>query len=148
MGYYLLLRTGTLSWEDIENKADYEAGGMGISYAPKDSTIPLDARGLTPQMSPTVKDKADSTTKAAIAKGTIVITDKKNQGQDISTLNRDTESSLNLACSSFYSTQKKASQTSVKPFCMEKSIPHQAVCPALTLTPGRYALYFPFSSAL
>ena len=32
------LRTGTLSWEDVENKADYKAGGMGISYAPKDST--------------------------------------------------------------------------------------------------------------
>jgi len=89
------LRTGTLSWEDVENKADYKAGGMGISYAPKDSTIPLNAHGLTPQMSPTVKDKTDSTTKAAIAKATIVIMDKKNQGQDISTLNRDTESSLN-----------------------------------------------------
>lgn len=72
MGYYLLLRTGTLSWEDVENKADYKAGGVGISYAPKDSTIPLNARGLTPQMSPTVKDKADSSTKAAISKGTIV----------------------------------------------------------------------------
>ena len=89
------LRTGTLSWEDVENKADYKAGGMGISYVPKDSTIPLNAHGLTPQMSPTVKDKTDSTTKAAIAKGTIVIAEKKNQGQDISTLNRDTENSLN-----------------------------------------------------
>ena len=89
------LRTGTLSWEDVENKADYKSGGMGISYAPKDSTTPLNARGLTPQMSPTVKDKAGSNTKAAIAKGTIVITDKKNQRQDISTMIRDTENSLN-----------------------------------------------------
>lgn len=32
------LRTGTLSWEDVENKAGYKAGGMGISYVPKDST--------------------------------------------------------------------------------------------------------------
>lgn len=29
------LRTGTLSWEDIENKADYKSGGSGISYMAK-----------------------------------------------------------------------------------------------------------------
>lgn len=29
------LRTGALSWEDIENKADYTSGGSGISYMAK-----------------------------------------------------------------------------------------------------------------
>ena len=29
------LRTGTLSWEDIENKADYKSGGSGIFYTAK-----------------------------------------------------------------------------------------------------------------
>lgn len=29
------LRTGTLSWEDVKNKADYKSGGSGISYTAK-----------------------------------------------------------------------------------------------------------------
>ena len=29
------LHTGTLSWEDVENKADYKSGGSGISYTAK-----------------------------------------------------------------------------------------------------------------
>ena len=29
------LRTGTLSWEDVKNKADYTSGGSGISYMAK-----------------------------------------------------------------------------------------------------------------
>ncbi len=26
------ITTGTLTWEDTENKAEYKAGGMGVSY--------------------------------------------------------------------------------------------------------------------
>ena len=127
------LRTGTLSWEDIENKADYTSGGSGISYTAKlggnvnndtpssrensrydkepgtnthnesdkvigtfdGNRIPLNERGLLGVPSAATKGKADSTTRAAIAPGKIVITDTKNQKQDVTGLDRNTRDSLN-----------------------------------------------------
>ena len=89
------LTTGTLRWEDKENKADYKAGGMGVSYLPNSKSSKLNQRGLTPNLTPTVKDNADSTTKSAMAEGTIHITNKEKQKQDIASLNRDTKNSLN-----------------------------------------------------
>ena len=127
------LTTGTLTWENIENKAEYKTGGHGISYNGKigrgdkndsldsrinnrygkdaitgqrngmnkitptiyGSKIPLNERGLLNTPVPSVKGKAGTTTRSAVAKGTITITDKENQTQDISRLNRNTEDSLN-----------------------------------------------------
>ena len=127
------LTTGTLTWEEIKNKAEYKTGGHGISYNGKigrgdkndpldsrtnnrygkdtitgqrngmnkitptiyGSKIPLNERGLlnTPILS--VKGTAGTTTRSAVSKGTITITDKENQKQDIEKLNRNTEDSLN-----------------------------------------------------
>ncbi len=89
------LTTGTLRWEDKENKADYKAGGIGVSYFPNDKSSELNQRGLTPNLTPTVKDKANSTTKSAVAEGTIHITNQEQQKQDIANLNRNTKNSLN-----------------------------------------------------
>ena len=127
------ITTGTLTWENIDNKAEYKTGGHGISYNGKigrgdkndpldsqtnnryrkdtitgqrngmnkitptiyGSKIPLNERGLLNTPIPSVKGKAGTTTRSAISKGTITITDKENQKQDISQLNRNTEDSLN-----------------------------------------------------
>ena len=127
------LTTGTLTWENIDNKAEYKTGGHGISYNGKigrgdkndpldswtnnrygkdtitgqrngmnkitptiyGSKIPLNERGILNTPIPSVKGKAGTTTRSAISKGTITITDKENQKQDIEKLNRNTENSLN-----------------------------------------------------
>ena len=127
------LRTGTLSWEDVKNKADYTSGGSGISYTAKlggnvnndtpssrgnsrydkepgtnthnesdkvigtfdGNRISLNERGLLGVPSAATKGKADSTTRAAMAPGKIVITDTKNKKQDVTGLDRNTRDSLN-----------------------------------------------------
>ena len=83
-----------MTWENIDNKAEYKASGHGISYS-TGAGVPLNALGLLSNMVPTVKDKAGTTTTSAVSKGTITITDKENQKQDIEKLNRNTENSLN-----------------------------------------------------
>ena len=83
-----------MTWENINNKAEYKASGKGISYT-NGAGIPLNALGLLSNMGPTVKDKAGTTTTSAVSKEIFTITDKENRKQDIEKLNRNIEDSLN-----------------------------------------------------
>ena len=88
------LTTGTLSWEDVENKADYKESGAGLTInTSKDAKY--NEKGIIPATPTGSKDQESSTTKSAIAEGTIAITDKAHQKQDVSRLNRDSKNSLN-----------------------------------------------------
>lgn len=71
---------------------------MGFSYdsaATKDEHALLGDKGLIPNIPMSSSDDANSTTKSGVANGTIELTNKDKQKQDISTLNRDTNNTLN-----------------------------------------------------
>ena len=88
------ISTGTLTYEDIHNKAEYEAGSTGVSIdTSKDAEF--NEKGVTPNIGMPAEDKAESDTKATIAEGEIEIRDKDKQKQDLKDLNRDTRNSLN-----------------------------------------------------
>ena len=88
------LSTGTLTFEDIENKADYKAGSIGINVDTSKNAKNKDA-GVTPNIGVGAKDNAESVTKATVSEGEIEIRDKGKQKQDLKDLNRDTQNSLN-----------------------------------------------------
>ena len=88
------ISTGTLTYEDIHNKAEYEAGSMGINIDTGKDAEDNEA-GVTPNIGMPAEDKAESDTKATIAEGEIEIRDKDKQKQDLKDLNRDTRNSLN-----------------------------------------------------
>lgn len=88
------ISTGTLTFEDIQNKADYKAGGAGIKVN-KNNDAEYNEKGITPDIGMPASGEAESATKATISKGVIEIRDKDKQKQDIEKLNRDTANSLN-----------------------------------------------------
>ena len=96
------LSTGTFSFSDLENEADYSSKSIGAAYhhygsydkmSEKEKNKVYNTIGLTPNISMPAKGEASSTTKSAIAPGTIDI--RENPTQDISALSRDTTNTLN-----------------------------------------------------
>ena len=96
------LSTGTFSFSDLENKADYSAIGIGASYhaygdydkmKPNAKNKIYNTIGLAPNLSMPAMGKADSSTKSAVAPGRIDI--RENPTQDVSVLSRDTRNALN-----------------------------------------------------
>ena len=92
------LTTGTITYSDIKNKAEYDAKGVGLSYdkkATQDKNEKLGNKGVIPAIPMGTGEKDSSTTRSAVAPGTIEIKDKDKQKQDIAGLSRDTDNTLN-----------------------------------------------------
>ena len=84
------LTTGTLTWENIDNKAEYKASGKGISVS-TNAVSKLNPAGLGYVPAVPVKGEADSTTYSAIADSIITTTKEKTEKE----IRHDTENALN-----------------------------------------------------
>ena len=99
------LSTDTLTYSDIENKAEYSASNKGNTFNTaikttaektadgKTKIVSKDIIESSAIMSMPVNGNSSSTTKSAIADGTVEI--RSNPNQDISNLNRNTQTALN-----------------------------------------------------
>jgi filamentous hemagglutinin len=81
----------TLTYSDIENKAEYSASSTGTTLDTRKIADAKDA-GLAPAIGTKASGDADSTTKSAIAEGTIEV---RSGNADLANLSRDTANSLN-----------------------------------------------------
>ena len=84
------ITTGTLTWENIDNKAEYKASGKGISVSTH-AVSKLNPLGLGYVPTIPVKGKAGSTTYAAIADSIITTTKEKTDKE----IRHNTENALN-----------------------------------------------------
>ena len=86
------LSTDTITYSDIENKAEYSASNKGVNVnTNKDAEY--NEKGVTPNIGVKAQDDAKSTTKSAVSKGTIEV--RSDKDKDLSGLSRDTEDALN-----------------------------------------------------
>lgn len=87
------LSTGSLGWDDIQNKANYSASSVGVSGGFSSSTDDKgrhNAGAVLPVMT-NANGSASGTTHSAVADGSIAVRDQGNQKQDLNDLSRDTE---------------------------------------------------------
>ncbi|MCG5078032.1 hemagglutinin repeat-containing protein [Paraburkholderia sp. RG36] len=93
------LTTGTLTFNDVENKSHYSANSIGGSYGIAASTgsggkavgpgsVP-GTGGVVPMIPQNESGDQSATTRSAVSAGTINVTDEANQKQDVETLSRD-----------------------------------------------------------
>ncbi|GCB03497.1 hemagglutinin repeat-containing protein [Ralstonia sp. SET104] len=95
------LTTGTLTFSDLQNHSDYDAKSSGFSagasignggnnYKKAGEGPVSNTGGGAPMLSQHDSGSDSATTRSAVSEGTITLTDKANQKQDLADLSRDT----------------------------------------------------------